>query len=149
MHIDKDFTMSIVQVHLDEIMYQKDDQIVCFFAFPQIGIVVPLQPRDTLMFNPQEPHCISLRCNKDGNLYCISSYLKTQVVGLNDNSDKVIRTPLREWELIPEYWVNIRLSVRPSVCLFVCLFICLFVCLFVCPSVPTGSLWEYKLLDNC
>ena len=41
-HIDKDFTMSIVQVHLDEIMYQNDDQIVCFFAFPQIGIVVPL-----------------------------------------------------------------------------------------------------------
>jgi hypothetical protein len=88
-HIDKDFTMSIVQVHLDEIMYQNDDQIVCFFAFPQIGIAVPLRPGDTHMFNPQEPHCISLRCNKDDNIYCISSYLKTQVVGLNDNSDKV------------------------------------------------------------
>jgi hypothetical protein len=24
-HIDKDFTMSIVQVHLDEIMYQNND----------------------------------------------------------------------------------------------------------------------------
>ncbi len=23
------------------------------------------------------------------------------------------------------------------------------VCLFVCLSVPMGSLWEYKLLDNC
>ncbi len=34
-HIDKDFTMSIVQVHLDEIMYQNDDWIVCYFAFPQ------------------------------------------------------------------------------------------------------------------
>jgi hypothetical protein len=41
-HIDKDFTMSIVQVHLDEIMYQNDDQILCFFAFPQIGIAVLL-----------------------------------------------------------------------------------------------------------
>ncbi len=89
-HIDKDFTMSIVQVHLDEIMYQNDDSIVCFFAFPRIGIVVLLQPGDTLMFNSQEPHCISSRCNKDDNIYCISSYLKTQVVGLNDNSDKVI-----------------------------------------------------------
>ncbi len=89
-HIDKDFTMSIVQVHLDKIIYQNDDKIVCFFAFSQIGIVVPLQPGDTLMFNPQEPHCISLHCNKDDNVYCISSYLKTQVVGLNDNSDKVI-----------------------------------------------------------
>ncbi len=51
-HIDKDFTMSIVQVHLDEIMYQNDDQIVCYFAFPQIGIAVALQPEDILMFNP-------------------------------------------------------------------------------------------------
>ncbi len=41
-HIDKDFTMSIVQVHLDEIMYQNDDQILSFFAFPQTGIAVPL-----------------------------------------------------------------------------------------------------------
>jgi hypothetical protein len=41
-HIDKDFTMSIVQVHFDEIMYQNNDRIVCFFAFPQIGIAVPL-----------------------------------------------------------------------------------------------------------
>ncbi len=56
-HMDKDFTMLIVQVHLDEIMYQNDDRIVCFFAFPQIGIAVPVQPGDTLMFNPQEPHC--------------------------------------------------------------------------------------------
>jgi hypothetical protein len=89
-HIDKDFTMSIVQVHLDEKMYQNNDQIVCFFAFPQIGIAVTLQPGDTRMFIPQEPHCMSLRCNKDDNIYCISSYLKTQVVGLNYNSDKVI-----------------------------------------------------------
>jgi hypothetical protein len=83
--------MSIVQVHLDEIMYQNDDQIVCFFAFSQIGIVVPLRPGDTLMFNPQKPHCISSHCNKDDIIYRISSYMKTQVVGLNDNSDKVIQ----------------------------------------------------------
>jgi hypothetical protein len=82
--------MSIVQVHLDEIMYQNNDRIVCFFAFPQIGIAVPLQPGDILMVNSQEPHCIFLHCNKDDNVYCISSYLKTQVVGLNDNSVKVI-----------------------------------------------------------
>jgi hypothetical protein len=42
--IDKDFTMSIVQVYLDEIMYQNDDQIVCYFGFPQIGIAIALQP---------------------------------------------------------------------------------------------------------
>jgi hypothetical protein len=72
-HIDKDSTMSIVQVHLDEIMYQNDDRIVCYLAFPQIGIAVALQPGDILMFNPQEPHCMSLRCKKDDNIYCISS----------------------------------------------------------------------------
>ncbi len=33
-HIDKVFTMPFVQVHLDEIMYQNDDRIVCYFAFP-------------------------------------------------------------------------------------------------------------------
>ncbi len=88
-HIDKDFTMSFVQVHLDEIMYQNDDWIVCYFAFPQIGISVALRPGDILMFNPQELHCITLRSNENDNIYCISSYLKTQVVGLNDNSNTV------------------------------------------------------------
>jgi hypothetical protein len=82
--------MSIVQVHLDETLYQDDDWIVCCFAFPQIGIVVELQPGDILMFNPLEPHCISLHCNKDDNIHCISSYLNTQVVGLNDSSNTVI-----------------------------------------------------------
>ncbi len=77
-------------VHLDEIMYQNDDRIVYYFAFPQIGIDIELQPGDILMFNPQEPHCTSLHCNKDDNIYCISSYLKTQIVGLNDNSNTVI-----------------------------------------------------------
>ena len=87
--------MSIVQVHLDEIMYQNDDRIVCYFSFPQIGIAVALQPGDILMFNPQEPHCIFLRCNKDDNIYCISSYLKIRVVGLNYNSNNtVIHAPL-------------------------------------------------------
>ena len=44
--LDKDFTMSIVQVHFDDITYDKDDQIVCYFAFPRVGIAVALQPRD-------------------------------------------------------------------------------------------------------
>jgi hypothetical protein len=60
-HIDKDFTMSIVQVHLDDITYDKDDRIVCYFAFPRVGIAVALGPGDFLMFNPQEPRSLSLR----------------------------------------------------------------------------------------
>ena len=89
-HTDKDFTMSIVQVHLDNVMYHNEDRIVCYFTFPRLGIAVALRPGDILMFNPQEPHCISSRCNEEDEIYCISCYLKTQVVGLNDNSNTVI-----------------------------------------------------------
>ena len=89
-HTDKDFTMSIVQVHMDDIMYHNEDRIVCYFTFPRLGIAVSLRPGDILMFNPQEPHCISSRCNEEDEIYCISYYLKTQVVGLNDNSNTVI-----------------------------------------------------------
>ena len=88
-HVDNDFTMSIVQVHMDR-CYQDDDPIVCYFCFPRIGCAVALRPGDILMFNPQEPHCISSRCNSDDQVYCISCYLKTRVVGLNDNSNLTI-----------------------------------------------------------
>jgi hypothetical protein len=30
-HVDRDFTMSIVQVHIDDHVYQVDDQILCYF----------------------------------------------------------------------------------------------------------------------
>jgi hypothetical protein len=89
-HVDRDFTMSIVQVHIDDHVYQVDDQIVCYFAFPRIGIAVALRPGDFLLFNPQEPHSVSSRCRKEDEIYCVSSYLKTAVVGLNDNSNTVV-----------------------------------------------------------
>ena len=89
-HVDRDFTMSIVQVHVDDHIYQVDDKIVCYFAFPRIGIAVALRPGDFLLFNPQEPHSISSRCRTEDEIYCISSYLKTAVVGLNDNSNSIV-----------------------------------------------------------
>jgi hypothetical protein len=89
-HIDRDFTMSIVQVHIDNHVYQVDDKILCYFAFPRIGLAVALRPGDFLLFNPQEPHSISSRCRKEDEIFCISSYLKTDVVGLNDNSNPVV-----------------------------------------------------------
>jgi len=85
-HIDNDFTMSIVQVHIDN-SYQVDDRIVCYFAFPRIGIAVALRPGDFLLFNPQEPHSISSRCRAEDELFAVSYYLKTAVVGLNDNKN--------------------------------------------------------------
>ncbi len=38
-HVDNDFTMSIVQVHMDR-SYHEDDPIVCYFCFPRIGAAV-------------------------------------------------------------------------------------------------------------
>ncbi len=89
-HTDQDFMMSIVQAHIDEHCYIASDKITCYFAFPQIGTAVTLCPGDFLIFNPQEPHSISSRCNAKDDVYCISSYLKTAVVGLNDNMNKVV-----------------------------------------------------------
>jgi hypothetical protein len=89
-HIDHDFTMSIVQAHIDNCDYSPHDKVICYFAFPRIGIAVALRPGDFLLFNPQEPHSISSRCRNDDEIYCISSYLKTGVVGLHDNSNPMV-----------------------------------------------------------
>jgi hypothetical protein len=89
-HIDRDFTMSIVQAHIDNQDYQFDDRILCYFAFPRIGMTVALRPGDFLLFNPQEPHSISSRCRTGDEIFCISSYLKMGGVGLNDNSNPIV-----------------------------------------------------------
>ena len=89
-HVDMDFTMSIVQAHIDNHNYANDDKIICYFAFPRIGVAVALRPGDFLLFNPQEPHSVSSRCNREDDIFIISSYLKTAVVGLNDNSNPIV-----------------------------------------------------------
>ena len=89
-HTDKDFTMSIVQAHIERQEYKNCDAVICYFAFPRIGIAVALRPGDFLLFNPQEPHCISSRCQNGDEIFSLSSYLKTAIVGLNDNSNTTI-----------------------------------------------------------
>ena len=91
-HTDKDYTHSIVSVHLSGHHYQLDDRIVAYFCFPRIGIAVALRPGDLLVFNPSEPHAISSRCSEGDQVYCLSMYLKTAVVGLNDNIIKLSPT---------------------------------------------------------
>jgi hypothetical protein len=81
--------MSIVQAHIDNHDYQVDDRILCYFAFPRIGTAVALWPGDFLLFNQQGPHSISSHCKLGDEIFCISSYLKTGVVGLNDNNNPV------------------------------------------------------------
>jgi len=53
-------------------------------------VAVALRPGDFLLFNPHEPHSISSRCNREDDVYIISSYLETAVVGFNDNSDPIV-----------------------------------------------------------
>jgi hypothetical protein len=85
-HTDRDFSKSVVSVHIDGKGYKVDDAIVAYFCFPRLGIAVALRPGDVLIFNPSEPHAISSRCNKKHDVFCVSMYLKTAVVSLNDNS---------------------------------------------------------------
>jgi hypothetical protein len=92
-HIDNDFTYSVIQVHVDCMNYSSDDNIVCYFCFPCLGVAVPLRPGDFLLVNALEYHCLSSRVNADVDIFCVSSYLKTAVVGGNDN-----KRPLSEEE---------------------------------------------------
>ena len=85
-HTDQDYTVSITSVHLHGHQYGLHDRIVAYFCFPRLGVAVALRPGDVLVFNPSEPHAISSRCHADDNLLCVSMYLKTAIVGLNDNS---------------------------------------------------------------
>ncbi len=89
-HTNQDFMMSIVQAHIGERHYTASDSIVCYFCFPRIGTAIALCPGDFLIFNPQEPHSISSRCNPEDDVYCISSYFRAAIVGLNDNMNEVV-----------------------------------------------------------
>ena len=85
-HTDADFTMSIIQVFLKgKSEYLSNDDVVVYFCFPTIGVAVPLRPGDSLLFNARIPHCISSRCKVEEDILVTSIYLKTAVVGMNNN----------------------------------------------------------------
>jgi hypothetical protein len=50
-----------------------------------LGVAVPLRPGDFLMFNARIPHCISSRCKQSDHVIALTMYLKTAVVGMNNN----------------------------------------------------------------
>ncbi len=89
-HINADFTMSIVQAHIDNHDCVINDKVICYFAFPRIGVAVALRPGNFLLFNPNEPHSISSCCSREDDIFIIFSYLKMAVVGLNDNSNSIV-----------------------------------------------------------
>jgi len=92
-HTDDDFTYSIAHVLLGgKSTYHLDDSVVVYFCFPTLGIAVPMRPGDFLIFNARIPHCISSRSNGGDNIMCISMFLKTSVVGGNDNASNLTDT---------------------------------------------------------
>ena len=88
-HVDNDFTHSVVTVHVKGKKYLPNDSIVSYFCFPRLGMAVALRPGDMLIFNPCEEHAISSRCDNREQTYSISFYLKTAIVGLNNNNQQL------------------------------------------------------------
>jgi hypothetical protein len=85
-HTDSDYTMSMAHIHLKgKDKYELTDEVVIYFCFPTLGVAVPLRPGDFLIFNALIPHCVSSRCRQVDEVMVISMYLKSAVVGLNNN----------------------------------------------------------------
>lgn len=85
-HTDKDFAYSAVIVLCRSNEHMNDERVLVYFAFPALGIAIPLKLGDVLFFNPNEPHCITSRVNESDHIYCASLYLKSASLGLNNNS---------------------------------------------------------------
>jgi len=98
-HTDDDFGRCVVLVHVDNRWYCENDDPIVYFCFPRLGCAVPLRPGDAMIFNANEPHGISSKVNNDDSLYCVSMYLKTSLIGLNDNSIEL--TPMQDLILKP------------------------------------------------
>jgi hypothetical protein len=78
--------MSIASVHLKgKDQYKVKNDAIVYFCFPTLGVAVPLRPGDFLIFNTLIPHCVSSRCKQTDKVYIVAMYLKSSVVGLNNN----------------------------------------------------------------
>jgi hypothetical protein len=85
-HTDKDFAYSAVLVQCRRECHMNKESILVHFAFPALGIASPLKVGEVLFFNPNEPHSITSPVNDIDDLYCVSLYLKSATIGLNNNS---------------------------------------------------------------
>ena len=89
LHTDQDYVMGCAGV-LGGKGYRDHDaggsDILQYFCFPSSGSAVGLRNGDLLLFNPTVPHCVSSRATMKENVICTSFYLKTAIVGGNDNS---------------------------------------------------------------
>ena len=56
------------------------------FLFSMVGSRCSFETWRLLLVNALEYHCLSSRCKADVDIFCVSSYLKTAIVGGNDNN---------------------------------------------------------------
>jgi len=99
-HTDNDYTMSMVQVQSKgKVKYNIEDDVVVYFCFPTLGVAVPLRPGDFLLLNALIPHCVLSRCRQAEEIPSIAMYLKTSVVGMNNNQlpPNSLQTVLADW----------------------------------------------------
>jgi hypothetical protein len=73
-----------------------DAKVCNYFTFAEQGIAVALRPGDMLIFNPLYHHCLSSRTSlyETEDVFCLLLYLKTAVVGKNDNSLPLTETDI-------------------------------------------------------
>ena len=101
-HTDQDFFYSLVTIAsahgLEENIdrYNMQAKVCNYFTFAEQGIAVVLRPRDMLLCNPLYQHCLSSHTSFYANedVFCLSLYLKTAIVGKND-----ITLPLTKSEM--------------------------------------------------
>ena len=85
-HCDDDSTHSTVIVLKKDHVCTPGDCVVAHFCFPRLGLAVPMRPGDVLVFNSQEPHCLSSRSHESDSIYGVAIFMKAMVAGGNDNS---------------------------------------------------------------
>ena len=93
-HTDEDYFWSLVSVVTNDVPLV-DGPVLLYMCFPTLGTAVALRNGDLLMFNPLIPHCVSTRCNDETEVYCLSMYMKSLLVGGSDN-DQVLSPNSKE-----------------------------------------------------
>jgi hypothetical protein len=89
-HIDDDFYIGCVTaLGANGYHNKQEDDALQYFCFPSHGVSVGLRNGDILLFNPQIYHCASSRATTTENVILASFYLKTAIVGGNNNDKPV------------------------------------------------------------
>jgi hypothetical protein len=93
-HTDQDFFYSMTTIasahglQQDMDRYRMEAEVCNYFTFAEQGVAIALRPGDMLLFNPTYQHCLSSRTSfyESKDVFCLSLYLKTAIVGKNDNT---------------------------------------------------------------